>query len=203
MHTHNGVEEAENPLFLCLKKTENFRKMLRKFIHRWVRKKEGTTAVEFSLLFIPFVFLTLGIIELSIMYSAASLLEGATSSAARLIRTGQLQQNEAVDPEAQFRTALCDYATVLIKCDDVIIEVQTMASFSDYDAMQPQFDVDGNLVSAGFSAGGSSSRVLIRVFYRYNMMTPLIGPLLAGDDNAIFFMSTIVLQTEPYDFEGA
>ncbi|HBR68483.1 MAG TPA: pilus assembly protein [Rhodospirillaceae bacterium] len=175
--------------------------MLGSFIRRWVKGTEGTTAIEFALLAIPYVFLTVGIIELSIMYTAASLLEGATGSAARLIRTGQLQQQEAMQPEDMFRQALCDYATVLINCNDIQIEVQTLNSFDDYTG--PTFDADGNLVSAGFDAGGAQDNVLVRVAYRYTMMTPFIGPLLAGADNSHLFVSTIVLQTEPYQFGGA
>jgi Flp pilus assembly protein TadG len=174
---------------------------VRKFLRRWLKKDEGTTAIEFSLMAIPYIFLTLGIVELSIMYASASLLEGATNAAARQIRTGQIQQSEAADPEEVFRESICNYATVLIDCSQVVIEVQEMESFSDFEELQPQFDEDGNMLSRGFSAGGSSSRVLIRVAYTYNMLSPFIGTLLAGADNSIFFMSTIVLQTEPYDFE--
>src|SRR5689334_19170048 len=105
--------------------------MLRRFISRWVKGREGTTAVEFSFLIIPYVFLTLAIIELSVMYTAASLLEGATGAAARLIRTGQLQQVQT-DPEQMFRDAICNYATVLIKCTDIFIEVIPLDNFSDY-----------------------------------------------------------------------
>ena len=176
--------------------------MLCKFFTRWIQKKEGTTAIEFSLLSIPYFMLTLGIMELSIMYSAASLLEGATGSAARLIRTGQIQQASGADPEDMFRNEICSYATVLISCDDVSVEVLQMNSFSDFDDMAAQFDEDGNMVSQGFDVGGSSDRVLIRVGYSYDLMTPFIGPLLAGSDGSMTFMSTIVLQTEPYEFEG-
>lgn len=176
--------------------------MLGKFLRRFLRQKEGTTAIEFSLLFIPYLFLTLGTIELSVMYSAASLLEGATGSAARLIRTGQIQQSGG-NPEEMFREALCNYATVLINCDDIQLEVVQMDGFSNFDDYAPTFDDDGNLVTQGVDPGGSNDRVLIRVVYRYSMMTPFAGELLAGPDNSRLFMSTIVLQTEPYEFEGA
>lgn len=176
--------------------------MLGRFLNRWIRHKEGTTAIEFSLMAIPYIFLTLGIIELSIMYASASLLEGATSSAARLIRTGQIQQSGA-NPEDAFRTAMCDYATVLINCNDIVIESIPLTSFTDYNSMQPQYDEDGNMVSQGFNAGGSNDKILIRVAYRYTMMTPFIGTLLAGPTNSRLFMSTIVLQSEPYQFEDS
>lgn len=175
--------------------------MLGKFLRNWIKREDGTTAIEFSLLAIPYLLISLAIIELSVMYASASLLEGATGSAGRLIRTGQIQQAGG-DPEEMFRDAICSYATVLIACDDVVIEVQQMNSFADFDGMAAQFDDDGNMISQGFDAGGSNDRVLIRVSYRYDMMTPLIGPLLAGADNSQLFMSTLVLQTEPYEFAG-
>lgn len=194
-------KSGQKPLFLCLKKTKNFNQMLRKLLSGWLGKNEGTTAIEFSFLMIPYMFLTLAIIEISMMYAAAALLEGATGSAARLIRTGQLQQAEE-DPEELFRQAVCNYATVLINCDEVILEVREMESFGDYDEMEPEYDEEGNLVPGAFDAGGSSARVLVRSAYRYPMITPFIGPLLAGPGGTRLFVSTVVLQTEPYEFEG-
>lgn len=172
------------------------------FLRKWIKKEDGATAIEFSLVAIPYFMLSLGIMELSLMYASASLLEGATDSAARLIRTGQIQQSSD-DPETLFRQAMCNFVNVLIDCSDVEIEVQTMSSYSDFDTMTPVFDEDGNMVSQGFDAGGSNDRILIRVGYRYSMKTPFIGPLLNGPDGGTLFMSTIVLQSEPYEFEDA
>ena len=173
-----------------------------KFFKNWVKKDDGSTAIEFSLLAIPFVFLVVGIIEVSLAFTAGTLLEGATNSAARLIRTGQIQQSSA-DPETMFRDSFCQYATVLVNCNDVVIEVQPLSSFSDMNTLAAQYDEDGNLQSRGFDAGGSSERVLIRVGYNYTMLTPLVGHLLAGEGSKLHFMSTIVLQSEPYEFGGA
>lgn len=175
--------------------------MLRRFATAWLGEKEGTTAIEFALMIVPYLMLTLSIIELSMMYAAGSLLEGATGSAARMIRTGQLQQTEGEDPEAMFRQAICNYATVLVNCDDIVIEARPMTSFNDYEEMEPVYDEDGNLVPSGFDAGGSSQRILVRASYRYHMMTPFIGMLLTGPTSSRLFVSTIVLQVEPYDFE--
>ncbi|MBK6895532.1 MAG: pilus assembly protein [Alphaproteobacteria bacterium] len=173
-----------------------------KLLKLWKKKEDGATAIEFSLVAIPYFMLCLGIMELSLMYTSASLLEGATDSAARLVRTGQVQQTNG-DPEQMFRDAMCNFVQVLIDCNDVVIEVQTMASYDDYESMAPVFDGDGNMVSQGFAPGDSNDRVLIRVGYRYEMVTPLVGPLLNGPDGGTLFMSTIVLQTEPYEFEDA
>lgn len=171
------------------------------FFRNWVKDEDGTTAIEFSLLAIPYLTLMLGIIELSLMYASGALLEGATQHAARLVRTGQIQQM-ASGGEAAFRQALCDYATALVRCDNIQLEVQDMDSFSDFSSLQADYDEDGNLSSRGFSVGGSSDRVMIRTAYRYTMYTPLVGTLLNGPDGSRLFVSTFVLQTEPYEFEG-
>lgn len=168
--------------------------------NKWIKCENGSTAIEFALLAIPFVFLMTGIIELAIMYGAATMLEGATNSAARLIRTGQLQQAGG-DPEDTFRDAICEYATALVDCQDVGIEVVSVDSFFDVDGLEVEYDEEGNMEPRPFDPGGSNDRVLIRTSYRYNFMTPFIGPLLGGSDSAIDFISTIVLQTEPYTFE--
>lgn len=174
--------------------------MLRKLISRWGRNNDGVVAIEFSLVSIPFLMLALGIIELSLMYASASMLEGATGKAARLIRTGQVQQSGAA-PQDMFRDAICNTALLFISCNDITIEVRQMDSYEDFGTMSPQFDADGNMTSQGFSPGGSNDRVLIRTAARYTMMTPFIGTLLAGSDSSMLFMSTVVLQTEPYEFD--
>lgn len=172
--------------------------MIRHF-RKWFRRDDGSTAIEFSLLFMPYMLISLGIMEISLMFASASILEGATDSASRLIRTGNIQQSSA-DPETAFRDKMCEFAVILIDCADVEIEVSVLDNYGDYTGAS--FDGDGNMVSSGFDAGGSNDKVLIRVAYRYQMITPLVGPLLNGPGGSTLFISTIVLQTEPYEFQG-
>ena len=80
--------------------------MIRHFVRHFIKRDEGTTSVEFSLLFIPYLMLSLAVVELALMFTAGSLLEGATGSASRLIRTGQIQQAQNVAPEDMFREEL-------------------------------------------------------------------------------------------------
>ncbi len=173
----------------------------RKFLKSLFRKEDGTTAIEFSMLLFPYMLLTLGILELAIMFTSQSLLEGATSSAARMIRTGELQESGAGNEEQVFQDALCNYARAFINCQNIVVEVKPLNSF--YDDITPTYDGDGNIVPDAFDSGGSDQAMLIRTSYRYPMITPIVGPLLMGPDGSTLFVSTIVLQTEPYDFQGA
>lgn len=169
---------------------------------RWFKNEDASTAVEFAIVGVPFVFCLVGLVEVSLMYAANSLLQDSTSSAARLIRTGQVQQSQG-DPEEVFRDELCRVATAFLDCDGVQYEVVTLpGGFDDAAANAPSFDANGNLISQGFDPGGTNDVVLVRSVYRYPLMTPFIGPLLAdGPNQTKFMMTTMVLQSEPYEFE--
>lgn len=165
----------------------------------WFRKEEGSVAVEFSLLVVPFVFLIIGIMEICLMFASNSVLDGATQEAARMVRTGQIQQARG-NPEEMFSDRLCEKASVLIDCGKLQYEVIEMPRFADFGGFPPSFDEDGNLEPQGFGPGGVNSVNLVRVIYRHKLATPLIAQFLAdGPGNTRLMISTVVLQTEPYD----
>ncbi len=171
------------------------------WMKNWIGNTDGATAVEFALVAAPFTFLLVGIIELSLMFAATNTLLGATNDAARLIRTGQVQQTKG-DPEQMFRDMLCQRTNALLNCDNIQYEVVRMGSFSDFASFPATFDDDGNLLAQGFDPGGVDDVILIRTVYRYPMLTPLVGRLLAdGPNNSKLLVSTVVLETEPYDVE--
>ena len=169
---------------------------------KFYRNDSGATAIEFSILVIPFVLIIVGILELAMMYTASALVETSTGIAARLIRTCQI--SEFADPETTFRETFCDLAGLLVDCDDVVFEVVAFADdegFAEAILYPPQFDGNGNLISRGFNPGGVSDIVMIRTAYLYPMITPVIGNLLAGADGRMLIMSTITQKTEPCEFE--
>ncbi len=173
------------------------------FIKSFFKSNRGTTAVEFSLIAAPFIFMLIGLIEMALMFASASLLEGSASTAARLIRTGQVQQ--AGGSQALFEQTLCDFAEPLIACDDLQYQVYSVDSFEDADDLpDAEFDADGNLSDTTYDPGGVSDVVLIRVAYHYRITTPLLQTFLTNNgDNTRTMMATIVLQTEPYEFEDS
>lgn len=165
----------------------------------WQTENEGTTAIEFSLLAVPFVFFVMGIIELSIMFLNQAVLNGAVYDASRMIRTGQVQQS--ADPEQTFSDALCEHASLLMDCAQLEYQVEKLDSFADAD-IEPVLDEDGHMVAPPFDAGGISDIVIIRVTYLYPFMTPGIGQIFADyGQNRKLLMATTVFESEPYGFE--
>ena len=171
-----------------------------KWARQLIRQDDGATAVEFALVSVPFIFLLVGIIEMSLMFAASSTLHAGTNEAARMIRTGQAQQTSVGTPEDVFRGELCRKVNTLLNCDLLQYQVVPLDRFADYSSYAATFDEDGNLEDATFDAGGSSSVVLIRVAYRYPLLVPLVGNLMSdGPGMTNLFISTVVIQSEPYD----
>lgn len=165
---------------------------------RWKICREGVTAIEFSLLAVPFVFFVIGTIELSIMMAANALLDASVADAARLIRTGQVQQTDS-DPKEMFKEALCDGASVLLDCETIQYSVETIASFGDANPA-PDVNDDGEMEAPPFDPGGSGDIVLIKTTYLYPLVTPWIGGFFSDyPGNKRLMSSSVVLQTEPYE----
>ena len=174
--------------------------MLYKSKQTWKKNEDGSTAVEFALIGIPFIFMVIGIIEMALMFTSQRLLEASTNEASRLIRTGAVQQGGGVDA---FEDELCYFANLLMACDEIQYQVESVDSFQDaQDFPDASFDDEGNLNNQGFDAGGVSDVVLIRVAYKYPIKTPMMQLILSNNnDGNRILLSTVVLQTEPYEFE--
>ena len=178
---------------------------MRKFINKFKqfqRKEDGATAVEFAFVAVPFTFLLLGIVEISLFFAASNLMHGATSDAARLVKTGQIQQDTSGDPQALFEAAICDHAKVFADCDKIQYEVITMNDFGAFGNYDPTYDENGDLNSQGFNAGGTNDTVLIRTSYLYEFALPFVKQIFGeGPSGKKRIETTIVLQVEPYDLE--
>jgi len=162
--------------------------------------EDGSTAVEFALIGIPFIFMIIGIIEMALMFTTHSLLESSLSQAGRQIRTGAVQLGGG---QTLFRDELCDSASILIPCGDLQYQVVALEDFADAsDFPDASFDDKGDMEDQQFDAGGVSDVVLVRVAYKYPIKTPLMQPIMTNnnDFNRIL-LSTMVLQSEPYEWE--
>ena len=61
-----------------------------KFGKNFLRNEDGTTAIEFAILGVPFLALLFGIVELAVIFFISSTTQHALESSAREIRTGEL-----------------------------------------------------------------------------------------------------------------
>lgn len=166
------------------------------------KKDDGATAVEFGLLAIPFIYMLVGILEICMMFAAGAVLEGGTGAAGRLVRTGQVQAE--ADPEGAFRDALCDHVNILMDCDDLLYEVIDLGAggFGGASVIEPDINEDGEMNPREFDPGDDESVVLIRAAYYYPILSPIFADLMSdAPNNTKLFISTIVIQNEPYQYQ--
>jgi Flp pilus assembly pilin Flp len=172
------------------------------FWRHYKTDENGATAVEFGLIGVPFLILLIGLLEMCIMFAVGASLHGGTAVSGRLIRTGQIQA--AADPQIAFEEALCEHVNILMPCGELTYEVINIGDegFRGASVLEPDIDDDGEMNPRGFDPGKQNEVILIRAAYRYPIKTPMFAPLLSDSaGNTKLFMSTVVLQNEPYAFD--
>src|SRR5690606_29428239 len=88
------------------------------------RSEDGGAAIEFAIVIVPFLALLFAILETAIVFFAGQLLESAVADSARLIMTGQAQQQGF--NQAKFKEEVCKRVYALIDCSNgVTIDVKT------------------------------------------------------------------------------
>lgn len=171
----------------------------------WKKDESGVVAIEFALIVPVLLIFIIGLLELAMMFTAATVLEGVTVEASRLVRTGQAQKHGG-DPRSFFQAQLCDHPFYASFCNDIQFTVERITdnSFSGAKAQYEAgavFDEDWTLSSAPFDPGGPNELVMVTVMYRYPILTPLMQTLLVDSpDNTKLLMSTVVFKNEPYEF---
>lgn len=172
-----------------------------RLVRRFIRSRRGASAVEFAIIATPFFMLIYGIVELGLLFMAATTIEAATLDASRNIRTGVFQQSGSPTPAA-FKTAVCGEMTWISVSDcnaNVVVDVRTFADFSSISVTPP---VTGNALDPSkttFNPGTACSIVLVRVFYPYTLMAPLIEPGMPnlGPSHRLV-TSTVAFRNEDY-----
>ena len=96
---------------------------------RFVRQQDGSAAVEFGLVAVPFLGLTFAILETALVFFAGQTLETAVTDSARLIMTGQAQDKAWTKDD--FKTEVCSRIHGLFDCvGGVYVDVKTYENFA-------------------------------------------------------------------------
>ena len=170
---------------------------------RFCRNNDGTTAVEFSFIALPFFAFLFAIIEAAMVFFAGQVLETATQDSARLILTGQAQS--ASFTQAQFKQAVCDRVYGLFNCaSGIYVDVKSYSGFSTIDLSNP-IDATGNFVNSfSYSPGSAGDIVVVRVFYQWPLFVTKLGFNLSdmndssGVKNRKLLASTVAFRNEPF-----
>ncbi len=185
----------------------------RRRLARFPRAADGATAVEFALIAFPFFLLLFAIIEVALVFMVSTSLENSLARSARTIRTGELQNANAAravpktpaELSADFRTEVCaNLGWLQGQCaSNLSIDVRTFAQFNTVNGPDPVRTTGGNTTfdetALTFQPGGATTIVLVRAFYRWRVITPLLSPgLIDLSDGSHLVLATAIFRSEPY-----
>ncbi len=173
---------------------------LRRLIVRFGRKNDGSAAVEFAIVAVPFFAILFAIIELAFVFWAGQVLETAVHDTSRLIMTGQAQKQNF--NQTRFRQELCARVYGLFNCTTgMIIDVRTSGAFASANLGKPAFKPNGSVDDTGFEyqTGGPGDIVVVRVMYEWPLILRTFGLDLADTPSGKrLLMSAVAFRNEPY-----
>jgi Flp pilus assembly protein TadG len=159
----------------------------------------GATAVEFGLIAAPFIALLVGIIQTFMVLFASQLLETVVTQSSRLILTGQAQA--ANTTQSGFATLVCQQVKIVFDCSKLMIDVQSIASFSSSSTVAPTltFNAQGQVTNTWqYNPGGPGQIVVVRVMYQWPVFLGPLGFTLSNLSNGNrLIMASAAFQNEP------
>ena len=136
------------------------------------RAEDGTTAIEFGLLAMPFFLLMFVIIELGMILFTENAIQFGVEESSRILRTAGPGTMTGV----QFRNMICNQAAVVIDCNTRLgLSVTSARKFTD--VANPRIaNIEPGDVSA-FTPGTAGDAVVVIATYDWAFMTLFMRPL--------------------------
>lgn len=135
----------------------------------------GSAAIEFAFIAPLFFTLLLGTFEAAVIFFSQAVLQNGVVEMARLVRTGQAQTG--LD-QAAFRSQLCDKIAPVVPCSgNLQVDVEAYTSFggvpNQSQVLNSDQSLNGNLNK--YVTGGACDVVLVRAFYVWPVVTPVLS----------------------------
>ena len=162
------------------------------------RDRSGATAIEFGIVALPFFALLGALIEIGLVFFGNFTLENAVDQAARLVRTGQAQEQGF--GEAQFKESVCNNVYALLDCmNGLKVDVRKFDDFTSVSLPDP-INESGELVdNFQYDPGVGGEIVVVRAFYEWDLIANLPGVGLGNMANGSRLLSaTAAFRNEPF-----
>ncbi len=174
---------------------------------RFAGDRGGAAAVEFSMVAPIFLLMMFSTFEVGWFFFANSVVDASVAEAARLVKTGQIQQLAGTEQQKfdVIYDTICDVLNTFGACNTrLTVEVQTYATFGDLaaDVTPPTCaDAPPSDVSAiPFAPGGELQIVRVRVCFIYDTVNPAIGINVSEPGTSKRrLVSSMIFRNEPYE----
>lgn len=171
---------------------------------RLLRNTDGTVAVEFAIIAIPFFALMLIILNSALMVFCNAVVQGAVIEAARQIQTGQFQDTDTNCPPTQttalaaFEANVCSNLFGQLPCGNLYFDVHTFSTFGAISLPTPTYNAQGNVTNNCFNTGGSGAIVAVRVIYTWQNMVSGLSTLMGSSATTTPIQYTVIVKNEPF-----
>jgi len=171
----------------------------RRFLARFRAARRGSAAVEFAFVALPFLALLFAVLELGMVFLVSTTLQNAADAAGRKIRTGELQA--AGGTAETFKTSICaDMSWLGSDCaNNLTVDVRKFSSFAGSSAATPVTNGVIDPTKTKWEPGGAEEIVLVRAYYTWTLITPLLNSGMQTLGNGKRLISTTVtFRNEPW-----
>lgn len=175
---------------------------------RLLRNEDGSAAIEFAMVGLPFLLFVLGIMGYGLFFLSTNFLQYGVEAAARKIRTGEYKTagKNGVMTVEEFRALACSAARPVIDCGKMSVIVQHGLDWTGISPVACTNAQGDMTVSTGnpkddLSAGGASEVVLVTLCYKWDLADSFsflkLGSGPSGTGPAVLQAAT-AFKSEPY-----
>lgn len=164
--------------------------------------ENGSVLVDFALALIPFLFIVMTIIEVSLMLVTQQVLDARVNDAARMITGGGLLGETTGQAAARIRSTVCGANTLVLisaeRCNsELLIDVRAVSAGSTI----PAPIANGSINAAAFSVSstGGASILLVRVGITLPQMSPFWSTTFNNlGDGRRLLVSEAIAKVDPF-----
>ena len=168
---------------------------------RFARDRKGSAAIEFAALALPFSLLLFAILETCLSFAAQQLLANSADKVARELRTGQIKAADL--DEQKLRDLICADLEIIVTsgCPGLEVDLKEYNTYAAAAAVKINFTSDNDIDTSDFAVtpGKSQTKNMLRVFYRWPVITEFMKASLAKFDGKAILFSTVTWQNEPFN----
>ncbi|MEQ8823484.1 MAG: pilus assembly protein [Filomicrobium sp.] len=174
-------------------------------VNRFASDRNGTTAIEFGIVALPFMMFAFGIIGTGLHFFTQNALEHAVETSARKIRTGQAQQDGTT--VSQFKELVKNEAGPMINASKLQVHMQTGNEWSEVSPAGCLNSSGQQTAGTGLGsdeiqqhAGGAGQVVLVTACYEWDLAA--VMPFLQFNNMAngsAMIQASVTFRTEPYE----
>jgi Flp pilus assembly protein TadG len=180
----------------------------RSILSRFAKDRSGATAIEFTILAMPFSLLVFAILESCISFAGQQVMSNVADDIARQLRTGQIKSSDPTFTKDKLREMICEKLEVMVAndCPGLNVDLRSFDTFEQAAALKIDYlgstKKDRTLAPSNFTfdPGPSLSKNVLRVFYEWPVITDFMRASMSNlKDGKTLHFATVTWQNEPFD----